>query len=94
VYGRGELERNGDTSLGEVLKHLPGVTMSGAPGSAGSVQMRGLGNGYTQLRISGNNLLPRRYEAARVVETAELVQALTTQVRTYASLGVRLELKI
>jgi iron complex outermembrane receptor protein len=48
----------------------------------------------TQLRISGNNLLPRRYEAARVVDTVGLVQALQTQVRTYATLGVRLELKL
>jgi iron complex outermembrane receptor protein len=48
----------------------------------------------TQLRISVNNLLPRRYEAARVVATSGLVQALDTEVRTYTTLGVRLELKI
>jgi iron complex outermembrane receptor protein len=48
----------------------------------------------TQLRISGNNLLPRRYESARVVDTADLIQALETEVRTYTTLGVRLELKI
>jgi iron complex outermembrane receptor protein len=48
----------------------------------------------TQLRISGNNLLPRRYETARVVETAGLVQALGTLRRTHPTLGVRLELKI
>jgi iron complex outermembrane receptor protein len=48
----------------------------------------------TQLRISGNNLLPRRYETARVVDLSELVQALDTSVRTYTTLGVRLELKI
>jgi iron complex outermembrane receptor protein len=51
-------------------------------------------SGNTQLRISGNNLLPRRYDTARVVDTADLVQALHTEVRTYATLGVRLELKI
>jgi iron complex outermembrane receptor protein len=48
----------------------------------------------TQLRISGNNLLPRRYEVARVVDTGDLVQALDTRLRTYTTLGVRLELKI
>jgi iron complex outermembrane receptor protein len=48
----------------------------------------------TQLRISGNNLLPRRYDGARVVETADLVQALDTQRRTYTTVGVRLETKI
>ncbi|MBK7471797.1 MAG: Plug domain-containing protein [Betaproteobacteria bacterium] len=30
VFGREELDRYGDTSLGEVLKRLPGVTISGA----------------------------------------------------------------
>jgi iron complex outermembrane receptor protein len=54
VYGREELDRNGDTSLGEVLKRLPGVTMSGPPGAGGGrVQMRGLGNGYTQMLVNG-----------------------------------------
>jgi iron complex outermembrane receptor protein len=48
----------------------------------------------TQLRVSGNNLFARRYETARVVETAGLVQALDTLTRSYTTLGVRLELKI
>jgi outer membrane receptor for ferrienterochelin and colicins len=58
VVGREELDRNGDTNLGEVLKRLPGVTMSGAPGSGGSVQMRGLGNGYTQMLVNGERPPP------------------------------------
>jgi iron complex outermembrane receptor protein len=59
VFGREELDRNGDTNLGEVLKRLPGVTMSGAPGSGGgSVQMRGLGNGYTQVLVNGERPAP------------------------------------
>ena len=32
VFGREELDRYGDTSLGEVLKRLPGITIAGAPG--------------------------------------------------------------
>ncbi|MGB9110258.1 MAG: TonB-dependent receptor plug domain-containing protein, partial [Telluria sp.] len=58
VVGREELDRNGDTSLGEVLKRLPGVTMGGAPGSGGAVQMRGLGNGYTQVLVNGERTPP------------------------------------
>jgi iron complex outermembrane receptor protein len=59
VVGREELERNGDTNLGEVLKRLPGVTMGGAPGSGGGgVQMRGLGNGYTQVLLNGERPPP------------------------------------
>jgi iron complex outermembrane receptor protein len=58
VVGREELERDGDTNLGDVLKRLPGITMSGAPGAGGSVQMRGLGNGYTQVLVNGERPAP------------------------------------
>jgi outer membrane receptor for ferrienterochelin and colicins len=53
VYGREELERNGDTNLGDVLKRLPGVTLGGRPGRGGEIRMRGLGNGYTQVLLNG-----------------------------------------
>lgn len=53
IYGREELDRNGDTSLGDVLKRLPGVTIGGRPGRGGDVRMRGLGNGYTQILLNG-----------------------------------------
>lgn len=32
IYGREEIDRMGDSTLGEVLKRLPGVTMGGTPG--------------------------------------------------------------
>ncbi|MES2149633.1 MAG: TonB-dependent receptor [Pseudomonadota bacterium] len=53
IFGREELDRNGDTSIGEILKRLPGVTMGGRPGRGGAVRMRGLGNGYTQMLVNG-----------------------------------------
>jgi outer membrane receptor for ferrienterochelin and colicins len=55
VFGREELDRNGDTSVGEILKRLPGITMGGPPGrgGGGGVRMRGLGNGYTQMLVNG-----------------------------------------
>ena len=53
IYGREELDRNGDSSVGEILKRLPGVTMGGRPGRGGEVRMRGLGNGYTQMLVNG-----------------------------------------
>lgn len=54
IFGREELDRNGDTSVGEILKRLPGVTMGGPPGrGGGGVRMRGLGNGYTQMLVNG-----------------------------------------
>jgi iron complex outermembrane receptor protein len=59
VFGREELERNGDTSVSEVLKRLPGVTLGGAPGrGGGGVRMRGMGNGYTQMLVNGERPPP------------------------------------
>ncbi len=53
IYGREELDRNGDTNLGDVLKRLPGVTIGGRPGRGGDIRMRGLGSGYTQILLNG-----------------------------------------
>lgn len=53
VYGREELDRNGDTNLGDVLKRLPGITLGGRPGRGGEIRMRGLGSGYTQVLLNG-----------------------------------------
>lgn len=59
VFGREELDRNGDTSIGEVLKRLPGITMGGPPGrGGGGIRMRGLGNGYTQMLVNGERPPP------------------------------------
>lgn len=59
IFGREELDRNGDTSVGEILKRLPGVTMGGRPGRrGGQVRMRGLGNGYTQMLVNGERTPP------------------------------------
>ena len=58
VIGREEIERFGDSTVGEVLKRLPGVTMPGAPGRGGRPRMRGLGGGYTQLLIDGQRVPP------------------------------------
>jgi len=53
VYGREELDRNGDSNLGDVLKRLPGVTLGGRPGRGGDVRVRGMGSGYTQILVNG-----------------------------------------
>ena len=58
VIGREEIERFGDSTVGEVLKRLPGITMPGAPGRGGPPRMRGLGAGYTQLLIDGQRVPP------------------------------------
>ena len=58
VIGREEIERFGDSTLGDVLKRLPGVTIGGRPGRGGQIRMRGLGNGYTQILLDGERVPP------------------------------------
>jgi outer membrane receptor for ferrienterochelin and colicins len=58
VIGREEIDRFGDSTVGEVLKRLPGVTMRARPGAAGRPRMRGLGGGYTQILIDGQRVPP------------------------------------
>jgi iron complex outermembrane receptor protein len=59
IFGREELDRNGDTSVGEILKRLPGVTVGGPTGrGGGGIRMRGLGNGYTQMLVNGERPPP------------------------------------
>ena len=53
VFGREELDLAGDSTIGEVLKRLPGVTIGGRPGRGGDIRMRGLGSGYTQVLVNG-----------------------------------------
>ena len=58
VFGREEIERFGDASIGEVLKRLPGVTTGGRPGRGGEIRMRGMGGGYTQILVNGERMPP------------------------------------
>ena len=58
VIGREEIDKQGDATLGEVLKRLPGVTVQGAPGRGGAIRMRGLGSGYTQILLDGERMPP------------------------------------
>jgi iron complex outermembrane receptor protein len=78
VFGRETLDRYGDTSIGEVLKRLPGITVSGRPGRGGDIRMRGLGHGYTQILINGDPA-PRGFSfdtlAPEEVERIEIYRA-------------------
>ncbi len=58
VIGREEIDRYGDSNLGDVLKRLPGVTMQGRPGRGGDIRLRGLGSGYTQILLDGQRIPP------------------------------------
>src|SRR5450830_757298 len=48
-----EIVRFGDTSVNDVLKRLPGITVGGGGRGGGDIRMRGLGSGYTQILLNG-----------------------------------------
>jgi outer membrane receptor for ferrienterochelin and colicins len=50
VVGRDEIQRYGDTSLEDVLRRQPGVTI---PAGGGGPRMRGMQESYTQILIDG-----------------------------------------
>ena len=50
IVNNAEITKFGDTNVMDVLKRLPGVTVDTGPGGrGGTVRMRGLGSGYTQI---------------------------------------------
>ena len=90
VVGREDIERYGDSSMGELLKRLPGVISSGRPSRGGPPALRGLGNGYTQIMIDGEraqrgfsleDMLPEQ------VERIEIMRAPTAETGARAIAG-------
>ena len=53
IYGREELDKQGDSNVADVLKRLPGIQVQG-----GSPRMRGLGSNYTLLLVNGEPAPP------------------------------------
>jgi iron complex outermembrane receptor protein len=90
IFGREEIERYGDSTLGELFKRLPGVTTSGRPGQGGAPRMRGLGSGYTQILIDGERA-PRGFSTDDItpdqVERIEILRAPTAETGARAIAG-------
>lgn len=57
VYGREDIEKFDDATLGEVLRRLPGITYSGPPGVTKDIRVRGLDKGFTQILIDGEPIV-------------------------------------
>jgi outer membrane receptor for ferrienterochelin and colicin len=57
VVSQEEILKFGDTTLAEVLKRQPGITIGGSRGGT-EIRMRGLGNGYTQILLNGEAAPP------------------------------------
>ena len=90
VVGREEIEAFGDSTVGEVLRRLPGVSTPGRPGRGGAPRLRGLGSGYTQLLIDGEPI-PRGFSLESLtpeqVERIEILRAPTAETGAQAIAG-------
>lgn len=90
VIGRQEIEAFGDSSLGEVLRRLPGITTGGTPGRGGAPRMRGLGSGYTRLLVDGEPPPPGfsvEQIDPQLVERIEILRAPTAETGARAIAG-------
>ncbi|MEF2154812.1 TonB-dependent receptor [Luteimonas sp. FXH3W] len=87
IYKRDDLLKQGDTSIFDVLKRLPGVSQGGR---GGGPRMRGLGGGYTQILVdgqaqgSGFNL---SQIAPEMIERIEVIPSATAENSTRAVAG-------
>ncbi|SFV01513.1 TonB-dependent receptor plug domain-containing protein [Pseudoduganella namucuonensis] len=85
VINQAEIAKFGDPSVLDVMKRLPGLTVSDS-----SVRMRGLGNGYTQILLNGERP-PAGFSldslAPDMVERIEIIRAATAEFSTQSIAG-------
>jgi outer membrane receptor protein involved in Fe transport len=87
IVSSDELKRYGDTSIGDALKRVPGVTV-GAGGR--DIRMRGLGNGYTQILLNGERVPPGfniETLAPDSIERIEVIRSASAEFSTQAIAG-------
>ena len=90
IIGRDDIEKQGDATIGDVLKRLPGVTLGGPPGRGGQIRMRGLGNGYTQILLDGERMPPGfsiEQLTPEQIERIEILRAPTAETGARAIAG-------
>ena len=90
VVNHDEIVKYGDTSVLDVLKRVPGVTLSGNGGRGSEVRMRGLGNGYTQILLNGERA-PAGFTldslAPDLIERIEVLRAASAEFSTQGIAG-------
>ncbi len=91
VVNHEEIIKYGDSNALDVLKRLPGITVSGGSGrGTGEVRMRGLGSGYTQVLINGERA-PAGFSldslAPEVIERIEVLRAASAEFSTQSIAG-------
>jgi outer membrane receptor protein involved in Fe transport len=90
VVNHDEIVKYGDTNVLDVLKRVPGVTVSGNGGRGSEVRMRGLGGGYTQILINGEKAPPGftlDSLAPDLIERIEVLRAASAEFSTQSIAG-------
>jgi outer membrane receptor protein involved in Fe transport len=90
VVNRDEILKYGDTNVLDVLKRVPGVTVSGSGGRGSEVRMGGLGGGYTQILINGDKTPPGftlDSLAPDQIERIEVLRAASAEFSTQSIAG-------
>ncbi|WUR15556.1 TonB-dependent receptor [[Empedobacter] haloabium] len=90
VVSSEEILRYGDTSVSDVLKRLPGITVGGGGRGGNDIRMRGLGSGYTQILLNGERA-PAGFSidtlAPDSIERIEIVRAASAEFSTQSIAG-------
>lgn len=95
VYGREELDRMNELTVGDYLRRLPSVTFTGPPGTPKDVRVRGMDKGYTEILIDGEPVASgtkeRQIQVDRLpldmVERIELIRAPTADMSNEGLMG-------
>jgi outer membrane receptor for ferrienterochelin and colicin len=78
IVSHEDLIRYSDSTLADALQRIPGITVDGVPGLGGTITLRGLGGGYTQLLLNGepvpanfslDSLQPELVERVEIIRT-------------------------
>ncbi len=90
IVGRDAIMRQGDTSLSEVLKRQPGITVDASPGKAPAIRMRGMGGGYVSILLDGLPA-PAGFSLESIspdlIERIEIQRAATAETSSQAVAG-------
>ena len=90
VVSQEEIAKYGDTSVVDVLKRVPGITVSSPNGRGGEIRMRGLGAGYTQILVNGERA-PSGFTidslSPDVIERIEVLRAASAEFSTQSVAG-------
>jgi outer membrane receptor protein involved in Fe transport len=85
VIQHADIVRQGDQALADVLKRLPGISING-----NAIQMRGLGNGYTQILLNGEPVaagFSLDAIAPETIERIEILRSATAEMSNQAVAG-------